>query len=115
MSEFFDPYNAEELTQKIARLGVNRWAMAQTKQYFTGPVDHLERLIRSRALEHNGNKLMSFQMGNARIVQDSSGGKKPMKKNSDSLVKVDGPVALLMAVAGDLESGKTVGGQIRWA
>lgn len=111
----FDPYNAEEITQKIASLGVKRWAMAQTKQYFTGPVDHLERLIRSRSIEHNGNKLMSFQMGNARIVQDSSGGKKPMKKNSDSLMKVDGPVALLMAVAGDLEAGESTGASIRWA
>lgn len=112
----FDPYNAEEVTQKIERLGVRRWSMPQNLRYFTPAVDELERRILSRTIEHNGNAVMAFQVGNCRIVQNAEGGKKPMKKNTDSLMKIDGPVALLMAVAGDLEAGENAGTpSIRWA
>lgn len=112
----FDPYNAENLTQDLERRGVRRWAMAQNIKYFTAAVDDIERRVLAKTIEHRGNLVMNYQMGNCRIVQNSDGGKKPLKKNTDSILKIDGPVAMLMATAGDLEAGENEGGGvgIRW-
>jgi phage terminase large subunit-like protein len=83
--------------------------------HFTAAIEDVERMILARTLVHPGNQVMNFQIGNCRILQTGEGQKKPLRKNTDSILRVDGPVGLLLATAGDLEAGEQPAGVgIRW-
>lgn len=61
------------------------------------PMLETERLIRCGLMEHDGNPVMSWEMSNV-IARVGSGG---LMKPDKSLPrrKIDGPVALIMAVS----------------
>jgi phage terminase large subunit-like protein len=74
-------------------------AMVQFGQGFISmntPSKELERLILCRALSHGANPVMDWMMGNLVWEIDAAENYKPSKKNS--LEKIDGPAAAIMAI-----------------
>lgn len=95
----FDPYNAEELTQRIeGELGIERIAFGQTITNFAGPTSEFERQVIDGTIEHNSNPVMNWQVGNAEVRIDQSGNKRPVKPDKESNQKIDGVVAAIMAL-----------------
>lgn len=97
----YDPYNAEDLTQKIENeLGVTRIEFRQVIQNFAGPTAEFERLVIQGEMKHNGHPLMSWQIGNAQVSKpDVNANKRPVKAKPDDHRKIDGVVAAVMALA----------------
>ncbi|WP_437228787.1 terminase TerL endonuclease subunit [Planctomicrobium sp. SH661] len=95
----YDPYNAEQLTQQLEEEGgIPRHLFPQTMKHFVEPTGEFERLLISGKLHHQGHPVMDWQIGNLQFKHDASGNKRPMKPGPHDFRKVDGPVALIMAV-----------------
>jgi len=62
----------------------------------SGPIKELERLIVGRQISHGGNAVLRWMASNVSVRQDPAGNLKPDK--SKSTEKIDGVVALVMAV-----------------
>lgn len=72
------------------------------------PMQETERMIRDGLLEHDGNPLMAWEISNVIARVGSGGLMKPDK--SLSRRKIDGPVALIMAVGTAAKSDIVRGG-----
>lgn len=96
----FDPYNAENLTQRLEAGGIPRVAFAQTIGNFAAPTAELERLILSQKIVHDGHELLAWQIGNTKVKTDANGNKRPVKAGPDDVRKIDAVVGLTMAIAG---------------
>jgi len=95
----YDPYNAEQLTQQIEEEGgVPRHLFPQTMKQFAEPTGEFERLLIAGQLHHNGHPAMNWQVGNMQFKHDASGNKRPVKPEPKDFRKIDGPVALIMAI-----------------
>lgn len=62
----------------------------------SAPTRELARLIAARALVHDGNPVFRWNAGNVVVESDAAGNLKPSKAKSRE--KIDGIVALLMAL-----------------
>ena len=60
------------------------------------PMKHLEELIRSGRFHHNGNPCMTWMMSNVMAKTDENDNIRPIKERNEN--KIDGPVALIMAL-----------------
>lgn len=72
----------------------------QTIVYMSEPTKELERLIYQVKLNHGGNPVLRWMCSNVFIITDSNGNIKIGKNKSRE--KVDGMVALVMALAGHM-------------
>lgn len=70
--------------------------MSQGIVHMTEPTKEIERITRTGRFNHYGQPVMRWQMGNINLHMDDNGNIKISKKKS--IEKVDGPVALAMAV-----------------
>lgn len=96
----YDPWNAEQLTQELAdELGIDREKFSQSVSAFNEPTQDFERFVISREIEHNGNPVLSWQMGHATVKTDANANKKPIKPTPDDPKKIDGVIAGIMAFA----------------
>jgi phage terminase large subunit-like protein len=55
-------------------------------------------LIHSGKLRHNGNKILSAMAGNVSVKTDPAGNLRPVKPPHGSSQRIDGIVALIMAI-----------------
>ena len=62
----------------------------------SSPTKELEKLIYSKELNHGGHPVLRWMMGNCATETDAAGNIKVSKKRS--LEKIDGIVALIMAL-----------------
>lgn len=98
MELIFDPYFAEELTQRIVdRTGVERVAFPQTSANYAAPCAEFERLVVGGLIEHDRNPVLSWMVGNL-CWNETGGTKRPVKVSHTSPMKIDGAVALIMAL-----------------
>lgn len=111
---FYDEWNAEHLTQSVSEgefapdgrqivegLGVERVAFKQSLANLAGPTADFERFVLARKIRHPEHPVLDWQAGHVTVVMDVNGNKRPIKpKGKDSLKKVDGIVASVMALAG---------------
>lgn len=97
---YADPkFQAEWLTQRLAgELGCERVAFDQTNANYAAPVATAERLLLERLLRHNGNQLLTWQLGHARMYVDSRGYKRPLKQRHGDIRTVDGVQTLIMSL-----------------
>lgn len=98
----FDPAKAYHgVIQGLAKGGFPVDKMDEYKQNMmsmTEPTKELERMVLSGDLDHLGNPVMRWMMGNVMLIEDSNGNAKPDKKRSRD--KIDGPIALINAIGG---------------
>ena len=100
-----DPFNATHLTNQLDALGipVNRY-----RQGFAGmnaPCRLLENLIANQRIRHNSPPL-DFHANNVSIRQNAEGLIRPLKPKPGSPQRVDGILALCMALGAWSEDGQ---------
>jgi len=70
---------------------------AQTVGQMSEPMKEVEARVIDEQVEHNANPMMDWMMGNVFISPDRKDNIYPRKEREEN--KIDGPVALIMAMA----------------
>lgn len=97
----FDPHQAEAVTQQMSEAtGIEREQFAQTIMNFNEPTQDFERDVISGKMWHNGNPVMTWQIGHCNVKTDANGNKRPVKPKPGDPRKIDGCVAAIMSRAG---------------
>lgn len=109
----YDKTYAEETTQALEQgvvddkgqqieegTGVVREVFPQTLMHMTAPSKEFERLISSHKFHHNGNPIMSWQVGHVQVWRDANDNIRPIKPKDGGVKKIDGIVAAVMGLAG---------------
>lgn len=94
----FDPWNAAWMVKELERY---RFKCAQCKPCFgnlSEATKQLIALVRTGALQHGGHPVMEWMAENLVLYMDRHGNMMPDRKGSKE--KIDGPVALVMALRG---------------
>jgi phage terminase large subunit-like protein len=98
----FDPWNARHLvTELIEEDGLDADRIkefGQTLKNFNEPTKHCEDLVNKGQLHHGGNAVLRWMAGNATVKTDPSGNIRPVKPEHMDPKKIDGIVALIMAL-----------------
>jgi len=97
----YDRYNSTQLVINLMNEGLPMNAYSQGIISMNTPVREIERLAGRGQLIHGGNPVMNWMISNVMLKSDSGGNVKIDKERSSA--KVDGPVALAMALAGYLD------------
>jgi phage terminase large subunit-like protein len=92
----YDRYNASQLVNDLVEEGLTMAPFGQGFVSMGAPTSEFERMILSGLIEHDGNPVMRWMMGNIEIKRDPAGSIKIDKDKSSE--KVDGPVAAVMAL-----------------
>lgn len=93
----YDPRLSSYFATKLAERGVPMVEIAQNSTHFTEPITETENMVLTGELHHDGNKMVEWMMTNVIIVVSKfSGLKKPIKEAARE--KIDGPVAMMMAI-----------------
>lgn len=93
----FDAWNAHELVSTLTE--DDKLTCVPMRQIFaslSAPTKSLERAILTRALRHDGDPVLRWNMSNVSVVSDHSGNIRPSKETSSE--KIDAVVALIMAI-----------------
>jgi len=94
----FDPYNAHKLVAELEDDGHEMVKFQQTALNFNSPTKNLEKHILEGSLVHDDNPVMTWQASNLAVLTDSNGNIKPVKPKHESAARIDGMVAMLMAL-----------------
>lgn len=96
---YYDPHQAENITQELeSATEAERVEFPQQIIHYGPVVQECERRIIAQRIRHNGNAVMTWQMGNAVAITNTNGFKRLVKNKKGGIQKVDGPQALLMSL-----------------
>lgn len=111
-STAYDPFQATYLVQKLMEEGVeNLVEYKHTVLNMSEPMKELEALILDGKLFHDGNPCTTWQMGNVTAKQDIKENIYPNKEApNDHRCKIDGVVALIMAMGRWMQDNEDDGG-----
>jgi len=93
----FDPAYAQMMVQRLGEQGITCVDLRPTVLNFSAPMKHLDGLILSGLIEHDRDPCMTWQMSNVVSKTDQKDNVYPNKERPEA--KIDGPVALIMAMA----------------
>lgn len=93
----FDPWNASATAQRLTAAGLEMVEHRQGYASMSGPTKDLEVAIRKGKVRHYGNPVLRWMAGNACLVSDPAGNVKLTKPKPNSVSRIDGVVALVMA------------------
>ena len=102
-----DPWQAAHLGQRLAAEGVNVIEFRATTQNFSEPTKELDAAMRSGRLQHDGNPVLSWCIGNVVGQYDARGNVYPRKERPEQ--KIDLAIATIMAIARCLVADDTSG------
>ena len=95
----YDPYNSSQLMIELAEQdGLTVTEFRQGFLSMNAPSKLLEKLVLQRAINHGDNPVLTWMASNAAIKEDPAGNIKPIKPQRTSSKKIDGIVALIMAL-----------------
>jgi len=94
----FDPYNAAALVANLYGQGLPVKKVGQGMAVLSNPSKTAEQLIQKKAIKHDGNPFVGWQLGNCEVYTDVNGNVKVRKNETDPSAKVDGIIALIMAL-----------------
>lgn len=92
----FDRWNSSQLVNNLTDKDAPMVQMAQGPLTFNAPMREFERLWTSGKIDHGDDPVMKWMLSNLVARKDVNENMAPDKKNS--MEKIDGPVALLMAL-----------------
>lgn len=92
----YDPWNATQVVNNLMKESAPMVEMRQGAKTFHPPMNELERLLKSGAIDHGGNPVLTWMASNIVARKDINNNMAPDKKHSHE--KIDGIVALLMAL-----------------
>ncbi|MBC8266361.1 MAG: terminase large subunit [Flavobacteriales bacterium] len=93
----YDRWNASQLVIDLQGDGANMSPLGQGYASLSAPTKQLEKLILGKEIEHNGNPVLRWMIGNVQLEVDAADNHKPSKKKSKE--KIDGVVATICALA----------------
>lgn len=93
-----DRWNATGTVSRLTSLGLPIKPYGQGYASLSAPTKLLQILTISKRVRHGGNKALAHQMSNLQVKQDDAGNLKPTKQHSHSRNRIDGPVAVIMAL-----------------
>lgn len=94
----FDPYNAAALVANLYAKGLPVKKVGQGMAALSNPSKSTEQLIMKKGIKHSGNPFVGWQLGNCEVYVDVNGNVKVRKNEADPSAKVDGIIALIMAI-----------------
>lgn len=94
----YDAYNAASLISRLHDNGIPVKKVGQGMAILSNPSKHVEKLIMQNQIKHNGNPFLGWQLGNCEVYEDVNGNIKIRKNESDKSAKVDGIIALIIAM-----------------
>lgn len=101
---FYDPYNSTQWAINCTEIGLPLEPYSQNIANFNRPTKELERLILSKKCTLDNNEITRFCFSNVTIKSDHNGNIKPVKYIDNK--KIDGVIAMLMALGGYLLTPK---------
>jgi phage terminase large subunit-like protein len=78
--------------------------VGQGMAMLSSPSKATEELIMKKAINHDGNPFVGWQLGNCEVYKDVNDNIKVRKNEADPSAKVDGIIAMIMAVHGHLDN-----------
>ena len=94
----YDAYNAASLIARLHDQAMPVKKVGQGMAVLSNPSKHLEKLILSKNIKHDGNPFVGWQLGNCEVYEDVNGNIKIRKNEADKSAKVDGIIALIIAM-----------------
>ncbi|HEJ2038830.1 TPA: terminase large subunit [Pseudomonas aeruginosa] len=102
----FDDWQANYLITRLSNTSIPVVDFNQTVKSMSDPMKEVEARVIARTLWHDGNPVMTWMMGNVAAKIDAKENIYPRKENdNDPNCKIDGPVALIMAMGRALVAG----------
>lgn len=102
----FDDWQANYLITRLQQQNIEVINYNQTVKNMSEPMKEVEALVVDGRLFHDGNKCMNWMMGNVTARIDAKDNIYPRKENEkDKNCKIDGPVALIMAMGRAKQGG----------
>lgn len=102
----YDPFQATMLITELMAEGVPVVEMRPTVLNFSEPMKILDSLIRAGKIQHNGDPVMTWMISNTVAKADAKDNVYPRKERDEN--KIDGVVALLMALGRAQQEAETV-------
>jgi phage terminase large subunit-like protein len=93
----FDPWNAQQLMNRLTTKGYPVVEVRQGYITLSGPTKEFIALVLNKGLRHGNNPVMNWMVSNLAVATDPAGNFKPDKSKASE--KIDGPVALIIALA----------------
>ncbi len=100
----FDPWAATQFAQRLAAEGVPVVEYRANTQNFSEPTKELDAAIRAGRLEHDGNPVLEWCVGNVVGHYDARGNVYPRKSRPEQ--KIDAAVALVMGIGRSLTAAE---------
>ena len=95
----FDPWNAESTRKHLEDdHGIPCVKVRQTYAVLTEPCRELERAVMNSAIDTSNSPVMEWMADNVQVKTDDNGNLRPVKPEHHSAKKIDGIVALLIAI-----------------
>lgn len=92
----YDPWNATQLSKRLEDRDVKMFPVRQGYASLSPPTKELMTLVRTKRIEHLGNRVLRWNASNVTVEQDAAGNIKPSKKKSTQ--RIDGIVATIIAL-----------------
>jgi phage terminase large subunit-like protein len=94
----YDAYNAASLVARLHEAGLPVKKVGQGMAVLNNPSKQIERLILQKQIKHDGNPFVGWQLGNCEVYEDMNGNIKVRKNEADKSAKVDGIIAMIIAM-----------------
>ena len=102
----FDPFQATQLSTRMLSEGLPMIEVRPTVLNFSEPMKTLEALVLQKKLTHDGDPVLSWMASNVVAHLDVKDNIYPRKERPEN--KIDGIVALIMALSRAIKPGDTV-------
>jgi phage terminase large subunit-like protein len=100
----YDAYNAASLVARLYDYSIPVKKVGQGMAVLNNPSKHTEKLIMQHQIKHSGNPFVGWQLGNCEVYEDVNGNIKIRKNEADKSAKVDGIIALIIAMHCSLDN-----------
>lgn len=101
----YDPSFAYQLVDRIERMGIKTFVYGQNTKDMNPPIQEIERLVLRKELDHGQHPILRWNVSNVMLFTDSNGKVKFDKRKV--VDRIDGAVALAMAMGGWLSTAPT--------
>lgn len=106
----YDPYQATYLVTRLQERQINLVEYGHTVNNMSEPMKECEALVLDGKLHHDGNECMTWNMSNVTAKLDVKDNIYPNKANrNDERCKIDGVVAMIMAMGRWIDSSEVSG------
>ncbi|NBO82443.1 MAG: terminase large subunit, partial [Betaproteobacteria bacterium] len=102
----FDPFQATQLSTRMLAEGLPMIEVRPTVLNFSEPMKTLEALVLQKKLTHDGDPVLTWMASNVVAHLDIKDNIYPRKERAEN--KIDGIVALIMAISRAIKPGENV-------